>query len=154
MKVLEKKVKSAKDLDFVLLLGGSDMLHTKIKSGFDLITLSNEGITKGSLDSLISHLGMSKKAFTEDILDISVKTLERKKSHEKLDRRTSSHIIEITKVVEHAFEVFENEEKVKKWLNTINMGLNNMKPIDLFYIPTGLAMVDKVLSRIEEGVYS
>lgn len=142
------------NLDFIVLLGGSEMLDTKIKSGFDLIELSNNGITKGSLDTLIGYLGVSKKAFTENVLGMSVKTLERKKSSDKLDRRTSSHIIEIAKVVEHVFEVFENTELMQKWLSTPNRALNNMKPIDLFYLPTGLAMVDKILGRIEEGVYS
>ena len=63
-------------------------------------------------------------------------------------------MIEIAKVVEHAFAVFENEEKVKNWLNTPNKALNNIKPVDLFYMPTGLNMVNDILGRIEEGVYS
>lgn len=138
----------------VYLLGGADLIREKIKSVFDLITLSNKGIKKASLDALISHMGMTKKNFAEDILNLSVKTLERKKADDLLDRYTSSHIIEVTKVVAHAFEVFEQEEKMQKWLNTPNRALNQMKPVDLFYIPTGLAMVDNVLGRIEEGVYS
>lgn len=130
------------------------MLAMDIRSGFDLINLSNLGLKKASLDALIGHLGMSKKAFTENILNISVKTMERKKSDDLLDKRTSSYIIEITKVVEHAFAVFGDEEKVQRWLNTSNKALNQMKPIDLFEIPTGLDMVNRILGRIEEGVYS
>lgn len=138
----------------VYLLGGTDLIREKIKSVFDLITLSNKGIKKASLDALVSHMGMTKKNFAENILNLSVKTLERKKADDLLDRYTSSHIIEVTKVVAHAFEVFEQEEKMQKWLSTPNRALNQMKPLDLFYIPTGLAMVDNVLGRIEEGVYS
>lgn len=136
------------------LLGGTNLVQDKIKSTFDLITLSNKGIKKASLDALIGHMGMTKKNFIENILNVSVKTIERKKSTDLLDPFTSSHIIEVAKVVEHTFEVFEAEEKVKKWLNTPSSALNKMKPIDLFYIPTGLAMVDHVLGRIEEGVYT
>ncbi|MGY0037756.1 type II RES/Xre toxin-antitoxin system antitoxin [Pedobacter sp. NJ-S-72] len=138
----------------VYLLGGTDLIREKIKSAFDLITLSNKGIKKASLDALVSHMGMTKKNFAEDILNLSVKTLERKKADDVLDKYTSSHVIEVTKVVAHAFEVFEDEEKMQKWLNTPNRALNQIKPLDLFYIPTGLAMVDNVLGRIEEGVYS
>jgi len=138
----------------VYLLGGTDLIRERIKSAFDLITLSNKGIKKASLDALVSHMGMTKKNFAEDILNLSVKTLERKKADDVLDKYTSSHVIEVTKVVAHAFEVFEDEEKMQKWLNTPNRALNQMKPLDLFYIPTGLAMVDNVLGRIEEGVYS
>jgi putative toxin-antitoxin system antitoxin component (TIGR02293 family) len=154
MKVVEKKPKQTPELNFVHLLGGKNILAKPIRSEFDIISLSDEGITKASLDALIGHLGISKKAFSENILDSSVKTLERKKSTDKLDRHTSSHVIEIAKVVEHAFAVFEYAEKVRSWLNTPNRALNNRKPIDLFYIPTGLSLVDSVLGRIEEGVYS
>ncbi|QNK63269.1 DUF2384 domain-containing protein [Pedobacter sp. PAMC26386] len=140
--------------NLVYLLGGTDLILEKIKSAFDLITLSNKGIKKASLDALVGHMGMTKKNFAEDILNLSVKTLERKKADDLLDKYTTSHVIEVAKVVAHALDVFEDEEKVKKWLNTPNRALNQMKPLELFYIPTGLAMVNNVLGRIEEGVYS
>src|ERR1700741_865093 len=154
MKVAAKKRKTAQPLNFLSLLGGQTIVNHPVSSAFDLIALSNEGISKASLDALTDHLGISKKAFSENILDTSVKTLERKKSTDKLDKRTSSHIIEIAKVVEHAFDVFEDEDNVKQWLNSPNRALGGIKPIDLFYIPTGLGMVDDVLGRIEHGVYS
>ena len=142
------------DTNFIQLLGGKGLVKQAITSNFDLIALSDQGISKASLESLIGHVGISKKSFIENILDMSVKTLERKKSTEKLDRRTSSHVIEIAKVVEHAFTVFEEEEKVKRWLGKPNSALNNMKPLDLFATSTGLGMVNDTLGRIEEGVYS
>jgi len=154
MKIAEKLSTKNNTLSFVNLLGGKSIVVNPVQSDFDIVALSSEGLTKASLDALISHLGISKKSFSENILDASVKTLERKKSTDKLDRKTSSHIIEIAKVVEHAFEVFESEEKVKHWLNSSNRALNNIKPIDLFYLPTGLGMVNDILGRIEEGVYS
>lgn len=85
---------------------------------------------------------------------MSVKTLERKKDDERLGRHISSHIIEIAKVVHHAFEVFEDEEKVRGWLAMPNRSLNGMRPLEFFHVLTGLNMVDDVLGRIEEGVYS
>jgi len=142
------------NIDLIRLLGGKSLVKQSITSNFDLIALSDAGITKASLESLIGHVGISKKSFLESILDISIKTLERKKGTEKLDRRTSSHVIEIAKVVEHAFAVFEEEEKVKTWLSKPNAALNNMKPLDLFSTSTGLGMVNDILGRMEEGVYS
>jgi len=154
MRVAAEHVKPKGKVSFISLLGGKNIVTKPIDSDFDILSLSNEGITKASLDVLISYLGISKKAFSENILDASVKTLERKADTDKLDKHTSSTVIEIAKVVEHAFAVFEDEEKVKKWLNWPNRALNNMKPIDVFYLPTGLKMVNDILGRIEEGVYS
>lgn len=135
-------------------LGGKSKIKKAIRSDFDIVSLSNEGITKASAESLAEHLGISRKAFAEEILDMSVKTLERKRATDKLDKRISSHILEIARVVDHAFTVFEESDKVKRWLHKENRALNNVKPIKLFDTLTGLNMVNDVLGRIEEGVYS
>ena len=99
--------------DVATLLGGKNVLGTTVRTEFDLIELSNEGLKRESLDVLISFLGVAKKYFVEEVLDISVKTIERKRPDDKLGRHTSSHIIEIAKVVEHAVAVFEDEDKVR-----------------------------------------
>ena len=136
------------------LLGGRELVGSAIHTEFDLISLSNQGLKKASLDALIGYLGLARKQFVEHILDMSVKTLERKKSDDRLDRHTSSLVIEIAKVVQHTFEVFEDDDKVRDWLATPNRALNGMRPLELFPMPTGLAMVSSILGRIEEGVYS
>jgi putative toxin-antitoxin system antitoxin component (TIGR02293 family) len=143
-----------KEKHLVKILGGKANVKKPIQSNFDLIHLSQDGVTRASVEALMNYIGVSKKQFTEDILDISIKTLERKKVEEKFDKRTSSHVIEIAKLVEHALTVFEDEEKTRRWLNQENKALNNKKPIDLFDTLTGLMMVNDVLGRIEEGVYS
>ncbi|MCR8557920.1 DUF2384 domain-containing protein [Mucilaginibacter sp. BJC16-A38] len=147
-------LQSNPELSLVNLLGGEKTITIPILSEFDIIALSNEGITKASLDSLVNYLGISKKSFCENVLNVSFRSLERKKHTDKLDKQTSSHVIEIAKIVVHAFAVFENNEKLKDWLNTKNKALNDVKPIELFHIQTGLNMINDVLGRIEEGVYS
>ena len=135
-------------------LGGNALVGHPIDSDFDLLLAGSEGISKASVDELANYLGISRKSMAEDIFDLSVKTLERKAATDKMDRRTSAHAFEIARVMQHAFEVFEDEEKVKHWVNKENRALNGMKPVSLFSTLTGLNMVNDVLGRIEEGVYS
>jgi putative toxin-antitoxin system antitoxin component (TIGR02293 family) len=135
-------------------LGGAQLIPSSIKSDFDIINAGSEGISKSSVDALANYLGISRKSMAEDIFDLSVKTLERKAPADKMDKRTSSHALEIAKVMQHAFEVFEDEEKLKRWLNKEHRALNGMKPVALFDTMTGLNMVNDILGRIEEGVYS
>ena len=135
-------------------LGGNALVGHPIDSDFDLLLAGSEGISKASVDELANYLGISRKSMAEDIFDLSVKTLERKAATDKMDRRTSAHALEIARVMQHAFEVFEDEEKVKHWVNKENRALNGMKPVSLFSTLTGLNMVNDVLGRIEEGVYS
>jgi hypothetical protein len=55
MKTTIKKQKTDDVLGFVHLLGGKGIVTKPIRSEFDIISLSNEGITKASLDALIDH---------------------------------------------------------------------------------------------------
>jgi putative toxin-antitoxin system antitoxin component (TIGR02293 family) len=139
---------------FTYWLGIPLAVAKTIHSDFDFVKLGAAGITKSSINILASHIGISRKNMAEDIFDVSVKTLERKDSKTRLDKKTSSHALEIAKVVQHAYEVFRDEEKVKLWVNRENKALNNMKPIQIFDTLSGLNMVNDILGRIEEGVYS
>jgi putative toxin-antitoxin system antitoxin component (TIGR02293 family) len=135
-------------------LGGSARIDHHIRTDFDIIKAGMEGITKSSVDELTVHIGVSRKIMAEDILNLSVKTLERKKPEDKLDKRTSSHALEIARVMQHSFKVFEDEEKIRHWLNRDNKALNGLKPVQLLSTLTGINMVNDILTRIEEGVYS
>jgi putative toxin-antitoxin system antitoxin component (TIGR02293 family) len=138
----------------MVLLGGKASVKKPVLSGFDLIALSNEGITRKAIESLARHIGVSQKTFAEGILNISVKTIERKKPTDKLDKKISSHIIEVARVVQHAREVFEDDDKVIRWFGKPNRALNEKQPTDMLDTLTSLQMVNDVLGRIEEGVYS
>ena len=135
-------------------LGGSIAIGSAIESDFDMITTGSAGIPKSSLDILCTYIGVSRKNMAENILEVSVKTLERKSPTDKLDKKISSHALEIAKLMQHAYEVFEDEEKAKTWMSRENRALNGKKPVELFDTLTGLNMVNDVLGRIEEGVYS
>jgi len=79
-----------------------------IVSLFDYINQGKKGITRNSVDELAGYLGVSRKVIAEDIFDISVKTLERKVPDGRLNRKISSHAIEIARVMEHALQVPSN----------------------------------------------
>jgi putative toxin-antitoxin system antitoxin component (TIGR02293 family) len=121
---------------------------------FDLIKLGTNGITKNAINTLASFIGISRKFISENIFDVSVKTMERKDNNERLDKKTSSHAVEIARILQHGYEVFRDEEKLKRWLNKENRALNNLKPVEMFDTLSGLSYVNDILSRIEEGVYS
>lgn len=135
-------------------LGMKGAAIQKLSSEFDYIEIGNSGITKSAINTLAENIGISRKYISENIFDVSVKTMERKDNKTKLDKRISSHAIEIAKVVQHAWQVFRDEAKVKRWMNKENRTLNNKKPVELFDTLSGMMMVDDILGRIEEGVYS
>jgi putative toxin-antitoxin system antitoxin component (TIGR02293 family) len=152
-KQTNKQVKNMSN-DLLFWLSGSVKMNTIIRSPFDDIDLAIEGVSKASIDNLATRLGISRKKMAENILSLSVKSMERKGDSEKLDKKTSSHAIEIARVMQHAYQVFENEDKVKDWMNRENRSVKNRKPIELLETLSGINLVNDILGRIEEGVYS
>lgn len=135
-------------------LGGKSLVDAPLRSDMDFVALAEKGVARASLDALTAAIGVTRKAMAEEILGVSVKTIERKTTTARLDRKLSSHILEIARVMEHACNVFEDEERVRLWFNRENRALGGQRPLDLFDTLTGLNLVNDVLGRIEEGVYT
>ncbi len=135
-------------------LGTNAVDSSKVESDFDVIEWGAQGVTKASIDDLTAHMGITRKVMAEELLGMSVKTLERKTPKEKLDQQVSSHAIEIAKIMQHAWEVFGDEEKLRRWMNRENRALNDLKPVLLLKTLTGINMVNDILGRIQEGIYS
>lgn len=77
----------------------------------------------------------------------------RKQEHEHLSATESDRLCRLAWIELRAVEVFEDEEIAANWLTTPNRALGE-KPISLFDTEAGTDMVERVLSRIEYGVYS
>ncbi|MEJ7683748.1 MAG: MbcA/ParS/Xre antitoxin family protein [Segetibacter sp.] len=71
-----------------------------------------------------------------------------------MDSLTSSLSIEIANTIAKGLSVFEDNNKLNRWLHKENRALQGKKPFDLLKTPTGIKMVNRLLSRIEEGVYT
>jgi putative toxin-antitoxin system antitoxin component (TIGR02293 family) len=88
------------------------------------------------------------------LLNVSYKTLGRKKKTDILDSLSSSLSIELAGTVAKGLTVFEDMDKFSRWLQKENRALQGKKPFELLSTPTGIKMVNKLLGRIEEGVYT
>ncbi len=91
---------------------------------------------------LLSLIGMSAQTFKH-----------RKQEHEHLNAIESDRLYRLAKIEARAVEVFEDEEIAANWLKSPNRALGG-KPISLLDTEAGTDMVERVLTRIEYGVYS
>lgn len=92
----------------------------RLKSAFVFPELAKTGVPRVSIDKLSDYMGIIKKVFSNPILHVSASTLERKEPQEKLDLYTSSIMVEVARVMEHAYEVIQDQDKVKNWLQRPN----------------------------------
>jgi putative toxin-antitoxin system antitoxin component (TIGR02293 family) len=135
------------------ILGGKEFMPNEPVSGFDFLTASSKGITKQSIVNLADIMEIPMKDIAT-LLNVSYKTLGRKRKTDLLDSLASSLSIEIANTFAHGLAVFEDQHKLNRWLNKENRALENKKPIELLNTPTGINMVNAVLTRLEEGIYT
>ena len=135
------------------LLGGRHFMAHKPKTSLEFYGAVRRGVPKLSIDFLaqVMNIPMTKMAI---LLNLSYKTLTRKNKVDLLDTPVSSHAFEIAETIAKGLGVFEDEERLNRWLNKENRALNGAKPYDLLDTSAGIKLVNGILGRIEEGVYS
>lgn len=135
------------------VLGGKAFMPAQPSSSIDFILVSERGIPKLSVENLAGVLDIP-MAVMASLLNVSYKTLGRKKRTDFLDELSSSMSIEIASTVAKGISVFEDRDKFNRWLQKENKALKGKKPFELLSTPTGIKLVNQILGRIEEGVYS
>lgn len=135
------------------ILGGEQFMPAVPKTTLEYIKIANEGIKKNSVTRLAQLMNIPMKDMAA-LLNISYKTLARKKESDTLDSISSSILIEIAETLSKGLTVFEDPAKLRRWLQKENRALQGKRPIDFLTIPTGIKMINRLLGRIEEGIYT
>ena len=71
----------------------------------------------------------------------------------KLNKKTVRYLL-AAKLLNKAIESLETEEAARNWLNSPQVGLGGVAPIDYAETEAGAQEVENLLGRIEHGVYS
>lgn len=135
------------------ILGGKKFISSEPVSALDYVKAGNKGIRKQSVTRLAEVMNIPMKDMAT-LLNISYKTLGRKKPTDTLDSLSSSLSIEIAETISKGLSVFEDSDKLNRWLQKQNRALQGGKPIEFLNTPTGIKMINRLLGRIEEGVYT
>lgn len=133
------------------MLGGDVFLVKEPSSALEYVAAGREGIRKAAVEHLSRQMSIPMKDMA-DLLSVSYKTLSRKRSEDRLDPLTSSMSIEIAGAVARGLIVFEDIDRLRRWLRKENRALGGSRPLDLLSTPTGIRMVCRLLHRIQEGI--
>jgi len=147
------KKKESSDTITWEMLGGKKFMTSKPTSHLDFLTAGSRGIPKLSVTNLSEVLNVPMKDMAV-LLNLSYKTLGRKKETDPLDTLASSLSIEIANTITKGLSVFEDSDKFNRWLHKENRALKGQMPFNLLNTPTGIKVVNQVLGRIEEGIYT
>lgn len=134
-------------------LGGTDVLHREVKSDLDIAALIEKGLPLRVVDVVLeSGLLDTNELYT---LVVPRRTLaHRKERQSALSPEQSDRLARVVRAITRAEEALGDSEKATRWMRKENRALGGRRPLDLLASDAGTRMVDRVLGRIEHGVYS
>jgi putative toxin-antitoxin system antitoxin component (TIGR02293 family) len=134
-------------------LGGAKVLKTDVQSEFDLVAAAMEGLPPEAAAKVLASGLLSAEELYR--LVIPRRTLERRRDEKQaLTVDEADRLLRVVRVVVRAAEALGDPEKARVWLRAPNRALRGEAPLGLLATDIGARMVERVLGRIEHGVYS
>ena len=111
-----------------------------------------DGLKAGAYDSLRSALGISDQKLA-DSLSIPIRTLQRRLERGRFMPDESDRIARLSRIYQRATEVFQSADSAREWMQTPNPSIGFAVPLELCSTDPGCVEVERLLYRIEYGVF-
>jgi putative toxin-antitoxin system antitoxin component (TIGR02293 family) len=136
------------------VLGGKQTLRTEPRTAADWQAVVSKGVPIGSAEALKRRIDIGDDVLAR-LLGVSEKTLSRARAaNARLDPVVSDRLFRVARIGALAIEVLEGEAQAMHWLKRPQIGLGGSTPLSLLTTDVGSAEVEKLLLRIEHGVYA
>jgi len=122
-----------------------------MRTRFDLIRLSEKGVTKDLLLRLADYIGLTISQIVK-IVPVTERTIQRYGRRQRFNKVVSEQIIQMTEVVGRGVDVFGSREKFLYWLKSPCPAFGNRNPSSLLSSRFGSELVLDELGRIEHGI--
>ena len=129
-------------------------LRKAITDRLDFAHVVEQGLPARAIDRIKESLGLPDSELTS-ALAISTKTLGRmRKTGRPLSLVEGDRLYRLAQLIALAHDVFEQEDVVREWFRSPQIGLNNRTPLEVVVTEAGAREVEDLLLRIEHGVLS
>lgn len=121
---------------------------------FALLDLEKEGLAYSELKRVTTKYAFTPSLWAS-ILGINLRTYQRRIEQKKgLSSAETGALIEVMQVINYGLEVFEDPDKLSRWLALPNGTLRGQKPEELLSLASGRKLINDILGRIDYGVYA
>ena len=129
------------------------MSSAKAKHPTELIRKIQKGLRFSELETLQNSIDLPFEQLAAK-LAISRSTLQRRRAAGRLSPDESDKVMRLSRLLEHATNVFGDIERARAWLKFPQRGLGGAIPLDYAETEVGAREVDNLLGRIEYSVYT
>lgn len=134
-------------------LGGAGVLKREVRSDLDLADAIHEGLAYQALEHVLESDDLE-PAEAYELVGSRRTLMRKKKERKKLSPAESDRLARVVRIIARAEEALGERDKAQRWLRKANRALAGKRPLDLLDSDAGARMVERVLGRIEHGIYS
>ena len=125
-----------------------------LENYLEMAALILAGLPAVVLKRVGAFLGL-RPAKVGSIVNINEKTLERRlKAHSRLKPDESERVARLMRIISLATLVLESEEHAREWLKRPLRELGGRTPLQLAATEPGAREVERVLGRLEHGIFA
>lgn len=119
----------------------------------EVIAAVRRGLPVARFDALREMLGVSTSELT-DVVGLSPSTLTRRRRRGDFDPDESERLLRLARIAARAVEVMDGIDAARAWLKQPLRALGGAVPLRYADTEPGAREVERVLLRLEHGVYS
>lgn len=121
---------------------------------FTRASFARRGVSTSFLSELMQLMSFKKQEIAS-LIDVSFKTMDRHiKAEKPFTGLQSDRILELAELHQKGNQVFGNNQKFLKWLNSQLPAFNNTTPRQWLDTHQGIETVMNELGRIEHGIFA
>lgn len=118
-----------------------------------LASALRRGLPAGRFEDLRVYLGVSSSELS-GVVGIAPSTLSRRRRRGYFDKDESERLLRIARLATHAAEVLDGEENMRAWMTEPARALGGESPLAFADTEPGAREVERLLIRLDHGVYS
>ncbi|MBD2705335.1 DUF2384 domain-containing protein [Spirosoma sp. BT702] len=128
-------------------------LMSKLFSEQEIIIRSRQRVLRTEADRVAKLVGLTDKEMAA-ALGLSASYLHRLKTEQRISQDASERLLLLENLLRHALDTFEGRTStVLGWLRTPLRELDYQTPLQTLDTVTGYTLVDRVLGRIDYGIF-
>jgi putative toxin-antitoxin system antitoxin component (TIGR02293 family) len=131
-------------------LGGKAGIGRIVRTDSDLRAAIREGLPHAAVEELMQAANLSLRELAAS-LDLSVRSLQRRKRNGRLARYESDRIYRLARIVALSEYFIGDRKRATDWLKRPNRALGGIAPLEAIDTELGARTVENVLGRIGYG---
>ena len=130
------------------------LIGVKVKNPVDLVKHVEKGLAFTAVEALQQQMDLATKEMAR-LLDIKFRTFLRRKEAGRLQPAESDRVIRTSRLFARAQDLFDgNQEAARAWLMAPQRALGGAIPLEIAKTEVGAREVERIIGRLEQGVFT